>query len=514
MLLLAAALAVEGLQVPGHVYAQGGGWSQPVWLSTTTPRSWFPDVVADSQGRVHVVWDSAIVPRSFDDPGTQLVMYAVRRDGGWSEPNDLALPLFGIAARPALAVDGAGHLHLLFRDAPVYYMQAPAADAWSAQAWSRPHPISGLSPNYISDLAVDDRGVIHAVWSEWVPVELSPEEIFAQERSPYLADIFYRRSEDGGRTWSHRVNLSQTPNVGSGHVQIKADVGGGLHVAWIEGRDQHSGEGEPEAVWYVHSQDGGATWSQPMQFWEPAGDNAQVALGLDGGGGVLLAWRSGSSSKPAEDPRIHRVYYAWSTDSGESWAEPQPVPGLYARGWTTPWDAYDMGSDALGRIHLVAVGWLEEPGRETPVALYHLVWDGERWSDPELIVQYSPPESPEYVRVAVGQGRHLHAVWFVRPEGAFSQEDMQVWYSERELDVPEVTPVPTWTPTPAPPPTLPPSSPTPPAPTPTVRLASSSPPLVEDLYTESDDLQRLGVALLPVAVMSLAAGMAWWWRRR
>jgi hypothetical protein len=302
--------------------------------------------------------------------------------------------------------------------------------------------------------------------------------------------------------------------VGSGHVQLKADAAGGLHVAWIEGRDQHSGEGDPEAVGYVHSQDGGATWSQPMRFWEPAEDNAQVALGLGEDGDVLLVWRSGSRSRSEERRSVPQLHYAWSTDSGESWAEPQPVPGFYARSWATPWDAYDMATDALGRIHLVAVGGREEPGRATPVALYHLVWDGERWSSPELIVQYSQPESPEYIRVAMGQGRHLHAVWFVRPEGAFSTENLQVWYSGRELDMPEVTPVPTWTPTPAPPPTLPPSSPTSPPPTPTLVPISSSAPPIEELYTESDELARLGVALLPVAMISVAVGMARWRRRR
>ena len=516
MLLLAAALAVGSAQ-GGAVHAQAGVWSEPLHLSTTTLGSWFPDVAVDSRGDVHVVWDSTIPPQSLDDPGTGFALYAVRRNGEWSEPNDIALHLLTVAIRPAIAVDRGDRVHFLFRDGPLYYTQAPVADAWSAQAWELHKPVSGLSLTYISDLVVDDRGVIHVVWSEWVPVELTPEEIFLQERSPYLAEIFYRRSEDGGRAWSERVNLSQTPNVGSGHVQIKMDAAGGLHVAWIEGRDQHSGEGEPETVWYVNSRDGGTTWSQPTVFEAPERENAQVAIGLDGGSGVLLVWRSASSSKrrePTDPPRIPRIYSTWSTDGGETWAEPQPVPGIYPRGWTTPWDVYDMATDALGRIHLVAVGGAEEPRRDLPIDLYHLVWDGEGWSDPEMIIRYTQPEGPEYVRVAMEQGRRLHAVWFVRPEGSYSQENMQVWYSERELDVPEVTPIPTWTPTPAPLPTAPPPSPTSLAPTPALGLPSSAPPPVGDLYTEADDLARLGIALLPVGLVVVVWGLARWWRRR
>ncbi|HHS97276.1 MAG TPA: exo-alpha-sialidase [Chloroflexi bacterium] len=479
------------------VHAQGNGWSDPVWLSTNTPSSWFPDVAADSQGRVHVVWDSAYPPKGPDDSGVGTTMYAVRRDGEWSEPNDIATHLPSGVSRPALAVDGMDRLHMVLRGGGVRYTQAPAADAWSAQAWWPSHRVSGLNTTYTPDLVVDGKGMVHVVWEEWVPVELSPEEIFLQRRSPYLADVFYRRSPDGGRHWDPPVNLSNTPNVGSGRVHIALDGGGGIHVGWDEGWDRTSLEGEPEAVAYVHSLDGGTTWSEPLIFTETTDTYAQMTVETNGTDGVLLVWRTLTSN---------RLLYAWSADRGVTFSDPRPIPGIFARPWISPFDAYDMATDGSGNIHLVAVGASAVPTPTTPLALYHLAWNGERWSYPEIVAWYPGPENPEWPRIAVEGGRRLHVVWFTRPEGV-SSEGVQVWYSERDLGL-EITPAPTWTPTATPPS---PPSPTPPpglhAITPTPMPETFAPSPVESLYTEMDDLQRLGIALLPVVGLLVAVGV-------
>ena len=491
VLLAVAFLALLPLR-PGTVArAQGRGWTPPVQLSTNTPSSWFADVAVDSRGNVHVVWDSGYPPEGPNDPGTGVTMYAVRRDGEWSEPNDIALHLATALSRPAIVVDGADRLHMIYLGrGGVRYQQAPAADAWSAQAWRVSHFVGGLSIAYLPDLAVDDRGVVHAVWEEWIPVELSPEEIFFQQRSPYLADIFYRRSEDGGWHWGEPVDLSHTPNVGSGRVHIAADRLGGVHVSWDEGWDRIANEGDPQVGAYARSLDGGVTWSEPLVFSDTEDAYAQMTVGTDNGTGVLLVWRTLVSN---------RILYAWSADRGETWSEPRPIPGIYARGWASPFDAYDMATDGLGNIHLVAVGGPEEPGPHSPVALYHLTWNGERWSAPEVVAWYPGPENPEYPRIAVGGGDRLHVVWFTRPEGV-SSAGVQVFYSERALGL-AVTPVPTWTPVPTPTstPTPLPASAFSPTPTPHPDVYTPSP--VEDLYTESDDLKILSAALFPVLLM-------------
>ncbi len=493
---LPSVVALLLLMIAAPVWAQEDGWSEPVQISPPDLNGWFGDPAVDSRGDVHVVWDAVYPPASPGEEGIGVTLYAVRHEGRWRAANDIEVHDITAVARPAIACDGADRLHLLFRrHQAVYYTQARAELAWSARAWREPHRISGLFSTYIPDLLIGPDGTIHAFWAEWVPVTLSEEERFREQRSPYLADIFYRASRDGGAHWSKAVNLSQTPNVGSGRVSVAMDGLGGLHVAWDEGWDRVSLDGEPQRVAYAHSLDGGLTWSEPLVFSPTQDTYAQMTVGTGRDGQVLLVWRTLTSN---------RLLYAHSEDRGSTWSEPQPIPGFYARLWRSPFDAYDMATDALGRIHLVAVGDTSPTTPRSPESLYHLVWDGERWSEIEPVALYPGPANPEFPRITIEKGYRLHVVWFVRPEGIVTQ-GVKVWYAERALDDVEPRPQPTWTPTPMPSPTVTP----PPAPTPTVTPTplpsdhGGSPPGA-DLYTESDELRILLISLAGLFVVLLA----------
>jgi hypothetical protein len=612
----------RGIVLPRISFAQAEeDWSEPVLLSTTTDHSWFADLVVDGQGRVHVVWDSGIPALGLEEPGMSMTMHAVREvDGTWSEPNDIAVGSDAEVSRPAIALDRLGVLHMVFRPSgDLHYSQVDAEDAHIASAWRSPYLLDHGPPNYRPDIALDSQGVIHVVWYESVPVNLSEEEIFRTERATHLSDIFYRRSTDDGRTWSPPMNLSHTPNVGSGRVQIEIDTQDGIHVTWEEGWDRNAQNdvagADPVCGMYIHSRDGGQTWSAPEVFdmpqtatlrfpdaysryetglrqlvsrfdrqhprysevlvylkWLtdnilqtqqaeedqtsgdvlvvlaaeralaglesertailarldelassvlgisfdelcdldaataeqelleplPQADNTQMTLGLDGENGVLLLWRS---------RELRGLYYAWSEDGGATWETVEQVPGLYARPWNEPYDAYHMATDSRGYIHLVLVGTIQEPTddrQRIPLGVYHLSWDGETWSEPQLIVSYSIPSIPEYPKIAVGGGNQLHVVWGLRPEGLWA-EGQQIWYSELEIDAPPEGLIPTPTSTPASTAVPTPAFVRTATPLPTVNPGSSSIP--SGLYTERDDLARLALALSPVLLVVLVAAI-------
>lgn len=611
IILMIAVLPVKQEEVYSRVVCAQAedGWSEPMLLSTSPFRCWFADVAADERGRAHVVWDENLPPSGLGDEGLALIVYTVRDlDGNWSDPNDFTTGWSTQAVRPAITSDRSNQLHVVFRPShAVYYSQASGEAAYSAHAWRPRTRISGRGITYTPDVAVDSQGVIHVVWSEMVQVELSEEEIFRDRRSSLLSEIFYRQSSDGGVTWSGSVNLSHTPNVGSGRVQIKIDAQDGIHVTWDEGWDRNAmGDlaGFPPAVGlYVHSLDGGHTWTDPLVFDEPRvesvhqpdvyshyetglrrllnridrgsyrysealvyqkrlvdniseareddadtrhdssdviearrvvfiarlnelalsevgisfdelcdldqseteeegeqvlenlpqADSAQMTLGLDDDRGVLLVWRS---------MELQKLYYTWSEDGGVTWSEVGQVPGIYARPWSSPYDAYDTVSDSLGRIHLLIVGTDEPPGeRVSPLGVYDLIWDGVAWSDPQLVAYYPGPANPEYPKIAISRGNHLHAVWFVRPE-ALAQENVQIWYSDLETDAPLKkalptpipTPMPTMTPVPTPVPTA----------TPFPTLVPGESGLPDGLYTENDDLGRLALSVSPVLLIVAA----------
>jgi hypothetical protein len=125
----------------------------------------------------------------------------------------------------------------------------------------------------------------------------------------------------------------------------------------------------------------------------------------------------------------------WSNNSGEAWSAPAILSGIFARQWINDFDLYDMSVDSLGRIHLLLVG-RETDDLEAQLAIYHLMWDGETWSDPKVVS--SDWGFPEYPRLAISGGNHLHAVWFVRDSLTASTTNYEVWYSSLFVDAPSV----------------------------------------------------------------------------
>ncbi|MBC7077348.1 MAG: exo-alpha-sialidase [Synergistales bacterium] len=332
---------------------------------------------------------------------------------------------------------------------------------------------------YMADMGIDHKGTLHLLFDDMG----NPEGDFCLGG---CADIYYRHSKDEGQSWSTPLNLSQSP-TGSSREQLKIDAQGALYVTWDEGWDRLSGVGAPIYSVYRASLDGGISWSAPLTITYPTTGTAQLTAGADGQGGVLLVWRN---------TELDDLFYQWSTDYGQSWSNPASVPGIFARPWTIPFDLYDMATDSAGIIHLLAVG-RQSPEENAPLGLYHLSWDGHSWSAPNCV--FCGFGFPEYPRLVISEGNHLHAVWFVR-DYLWELGNYEVWYSESYSQAPQQTPIPLPTPTLTPTQTIiPPATP---SPTPTFPpLSSDTTGIPEGLKTESDDVLQLLVAIAPLALI-------------
>lgn len=480
------------------VSAQATSWSKPVKISSTANRSWFPDLAVDTRGNVHIIWCET---QTKESEAREQVFYSMWDGEFWSDPNDIVPPSNSII-RNAIVADRRDTLHMLFGGS-VYgtvltlrYQRAPADEARSAASWSDSHRISG-SGSYMSDIAIDSQGVIHVIYDHAVePVEAQSGS------SPGVcvgcADIFYRRSTDGGRTWSYPINLSDSP-TGSSRPQLEIDGADHIHVVWDEGWDSLTGQGKPISGTYVVSLDGGNSWSEPVTFSHPEGTNAQLTVGIDGWGNPLVVWRATSRDE---------IFYALSSDNGASWSAPAVIPKILARRWTTPLDLFDMTTDSGGHVHLLMVGRIsaeqERPG------VYHLAWDGAGWSPPAQV--FVGAGFPLYPKILVSQGNRLHAVWSELSD-ELRADYGEIWYSSSLAASPPQTPIPSSTPTRSPTPT-PEASPTPTTtPYPTIPPGVSG--LPTGLYTENGGLLRMALALSPVLVIvTILAIIRLGWLRR
>jgi hypothetical protein len=515
---------VLNITMVSGVRAQNPDWSEPVVISPEPDDhigySWFPEIVADLQGNVHIFWVSWRKIEQSQYGGYDTVLYCQIRDNDCEDVVELVAYDWsgGInATRPAAAVDRLNNIHLLSRgiapwggDPLIYYSKANANKAQLPGEWS-PRRIMSATTSYYSDIATDSKGDIHIVWNQRIQPAKGQEDTFCADCS----DIFYRNSRDGGKTWSAPLDISNSV-MADDKPQIVIDKNDKIYVFWEEGKEPFLGKGWPTGSAMAYSSDG-VTWSQPTSFIFPNDAPQRITAGIDYRGNLVVVWGLAEG---------YGVYFQISSDGGMSWSIPQIIPGVSARvGGDTELDDYHMASDSAGHLHLVLVG--TAPDNSSRHSVFHLEWDGKAWSEPTPIFT-TMGDLPEWPRIAVGNGNQLHVTWFVRDEANIWAGGglYRIWYAHGQSQAPAKLPViwPTLTPvyepevvatltsTPIPSPTL--SF----TPTPTLApdLIQVSIPkgTTDSIYTEMDDLILLIKSLAPAAlvIMVVVIGFRAWRR--
>jgi hypothetical protein len=477
------------LFIPSH--AQSDQWSVPINISNTPNGSWFPSLVVDNMGNVHVVWCETQWDKF--QVGTEYLFYSQRNSQGWTQPNDLVAASDTIK-RNSIAVDTLGNLYLTFlEDDPprygrgIYFGRAPVNTAYSAASWSDWRFIGGSRIGYVSDIAVDRENKLHVIYTE--SSESEPSDLCPQGN---CSDVFYRNSQDGGRTWSAPVNLSRSL-PGTKRIGLMVDGQGSIHAFWDEGGDRYQPD-VPIGVSYTVSHNGGRSWPPPVLVTSVYGVPQQIVAGFDGKGQTIIVWRTVSIDQEEQRVVDYNVYYQVSSD-GVSWSPPAPIPGIFAREDVAQYDEYDMATDSAGNLHFV--GAVRLSASDLTPGIFHLQWDGERWSTPERVS--TGRGYPERPRIVVENGNVLHVVWAVRELLGYAPQQIDIWHSMTQIKSPAWTPMPT--PVPLPTPTFTPLPNPVLAVTPYPTLGSVSTGLPNGLYTEHDDVLRLMVALSPVVLL-------------
>jgi hypothetical protein len=503
-LILLGVLMLASWKVAG-ISAQTRSWTEPINISNTSTGSWFPNLAVDNMGNVHVVWCET----EWDEfqTGTEYLFYSQRNNQGWTQPNDLVTASRWIH-RSSIAIDTLGNLYLTFlEDNPprygrgVYFGYAPVNTAYSAASWSDWRFIGGNRIGYVSDMVVDGENRLHVIYAE--SSEADPSDLCPQGS---CADVYYRNSQDGGKAWSAPLNLSRSA-PGTKRIGLVVDWQGSIHAFWDEGGDRYMPD-IPIGAAHTVSHDGGLSWSTPALVTSVFGVPQQIVAGFDGRGQTIIAWRTANVGLEGQPVADDHVYYQVSSD-GVSWSAPAPIPGILARkdeNGYAGYDVYDMATDSAGNLHFV--GSVRLSTSDPTPGIFHLQWDGERWSAPERIS--TGPGCPQNPQIAVEQGNVLHVVWSVKESCRLGPQQMDVWYSTKQLASPAWTPVPT--PVPLATPTLTPLSSPVATVTPYPTLGNVSTGLPTGLYTEYDEILQLMVALAPVVllvVVIVVARLGW-----
>jgi len=276
---------------------------------------------------------------------------------------------------PAIAIDSGNAIHVVWYDNTpnnyeIYYKHSTnGGTAWSVTkrlAWT-----SGLSS--APALAVDSGDVIHVVW---------------QDNISGNYEIYYKRSEDGGASWSATKRLTWTPQ-GSHLPVIAIDSGDTIHVVWS---DDTPGNAD---IYYKSSVDGGETWSASKRLTWTSGKSSSPAMAIGAGDDIHIVWDD-------DTPEYGDIYYKGSTDGGSTWSATKRIT------WTSDkTHSPAIAMDSSGTIHVI---WEDSTPGNLEIYYKRSADGGSTWSPLQRITWTSGSSS--WPAIAIDSNDTIHVVWY------------------------------------------------------------------------------------------------------
>jgi hypothetical protein len=293
----------------------GTDWTTNKRITWSTTGSGQPDIAVDKSNNIQVVYvDHA--------PGPFQIYHKRSTDTGvhWSAAKRVTWTA-GAALLPALAVDSSSVLHMVWQDdvsgnAEIYYKQSnDEGETWTLSkrlTWN-----SGDS--HSPDLAIDSSDNLHLVWSD---------------NSPGGVEIYYKKSTDGGITWTANKRITWMSSVQLG-PKIAVDSSDNPHVVW---QDALPGSGD---IYYRKSEDGGTTWEASKKLSGSGKTFGEISIGVALAGQIYVVWNDSLTG-------TNELYYKKSTSGGDTWSLGQRITYLLG-------DSRDPAFvlDSLGEVNLV-----------------------------------------------------------------------------------------------------------------------------------------------------------------
>jgi hypothetical protein len=215
-----------------------------------------------------------------------------------------------------------------------------------------------------------------------------------------LEGICHVSSMDSGETWSASTCIPRTDTVRDREHEVRprlaVDSEGTLHVVWVlvDYSPLSNLAYAGRAVYYARSTDGGETWMDVIAVEEVDGRDESYE-------GRQPEW--GNVAVDGED-NVHVVwigkksmsrYHQWSADGGVTWSAPQvAIPAGGYNGWQ------GLAVDGAGVLHLV---W------PSLGDMIYVRWDGYAWSPPQSLP--GQEGNAHQAQAVVALGNEFHVAW-------------------------------------------------------------------------------------------------------
>ena len=249
---------------------RGTTWAATRRLTWTNSQSFNPVIAADSANNIHLIWEQNC-SMNFE------IYYKKSSNNGlsWSGNKRLTWNSGG-SFTPSIGVDSSNHIYVVWSQGlpgnfEIYFKRSTnGGNSWVTKrlTWN-----TGTSGN--PRIVIDSNDYIHVVWND---------------DSPGNHELFYKKSINGGSTWTSAKRLTWTSKT-SWNPDITADSTGVLHVVW---QDDVSGE---KAIYYKKSTNNGSTWVGTKRLTWGTDGSDQPVVASDSVNNVHVLWRKEISGK-------------------------------------------------------------------------------------------------------------------------------------------------------------------------------------------------------------------------
>ena len=176
----------------------------------------------------------------------------------------------GASYAPAIAVDLSNNLHVVWTDTTNCIWELFHTKSTDGGAtWIKSKRITwSVGPSQFPAIVVDPFGDLNMV---------------LQNYNAGNHEICFKKSTDGGVTWTASKRLTWNGGV-SQSPAIAVDSSGNIHVVWD---DDTPGNAE---IYYKKSLDGGATWTPSIWLSWTSSDSYSPAIAFDSFGNLHVVW--------------------------------------------------------------------------------------------------------------------------------------------------------------------------------------------------------------------------------
>jgi hypothetical protein len=238
----------------------GSAWTTKR-LTYSLGNSSFPVITVDSNDHIHVVWQD-------DTPGNLEIYHKRSTDGGSTWITKRVSYSSGSSGYPTIAVSSSNHIHVVWYDwtpgnPEIYFKRSTdGGTTWTTKRLTY-NSGSSLHPNIVTD----SSDHLHVVW---------------RDNTPGNEEIYHKKSTDGGTTWTTK---RLTYNSGwSFFPAIASDSISNIHVVWY---DYTPGLSD---IYYKRSTDGGSTWTSKRLTYS-SGNSDNPIIAIDSNNHIHVVWQ-------------------------------------------------------------------------------------------------------------------------------------------------------------------------------------------------------------------------------